>query len=164
MKKFSDLLDIDPAPTVLIHLRLSAVCHNGNPRCRVTINHIVVSDGEIANDINIYHRVALIDSIQCEIYMYDKKYSSDKETAVIIQHLSIDGFDIVPSWTQLANYSNDHGVNDPTSYLGFNGTWTLNIHEPFYIWRHKITGQGWLLYPTIVSRDSVPNSSSTIAN
>ena len=62
-------------------------------------------------------------------------------------NFKIDDFDVVPMWTQLAKYSNDSNVTAPTNYLGFNGTWSLEITEPFYRWQHKITGQGWLLKP-----------------
>jgi hypothetical protein len=49
--------------------------------------------------------------------------------------------------SHLATYKNDQNVTQPTNYLGFNGTWNLKINEPFYRWRHNITGQGWLLEP-----------------
>lgn len=25
--------------------------------------------------------------------------------------------------------------------------WRMTLHEPFYRWRHRVTGQGWLLEP-----------------
>lgn len=27
------------------------------------------------------------------------------------------------------------------------GTWNMCLDEPFYHWRHRVTGQGWLLEP-----------------
>lgn len=27
------------------------------------------------------------------------------------------------------------------------GMWRITLHEPFYRWRHRVTGQGWLLEP-----------------
>lgn len=27
------------------------------------------------------------------------------------------------------------------------GLWRMTLHEPFYRWRHQVTGQGWLLEP-----------------
>ena len=80
--------------------------------------------------------------------MSGKQYDQYRETAVIIDQLAIDGFDIIPTWTQLATYHNDHDSRGPTAYLGFNGTWRLQIDRPFYQWRHAVTGLGWLLAPT----------------
>jgi hypothetical protein len=92
--------------------------------------------------------VDVLDHIDISIGMRDKIYSAEKETAILIDSIKIDGFEIVPSWTQLAEYINERNFTGPTSYLGFNGTWRLSIQEPFYQWKHRITGQGWLLHPT----------------
>jgi hypothetical protein len=41
----------------------------------------------------------------------------------------IDNFDVMPfTWCQ-------------------NNTWYFELDQPFYQWRHNITGQGWLLQP-----------------
>ena len=65
----------------------------------------------------------------------------------MIDSLAIDGFDIVPGYVHLASYENEVNYTEPTTYLGFNGTWTWAIDQPFYIWKHHATGQGWLLQP-----------------
>jgi hypothetical protein len=79
-----------------------------------------------------------------EIELHNKTYSTDYETAAIIQQLTIDGVDLL-RFNYLASYVNDHQSHTPTSYLGFNGKWILNIDRPFYQWLHQATKQGWLL-------------------
>lgn len=43
--------------------------------------------------------------------------------------VSVDGMDVI-----------DFGYWNGT-------TWIMKLHEPFYRWRHRVTGQGWLLEP-----------------
>ena len=43
--------------------------------------------------------------------------------------ISVDGMDVI-----------DFG------YWNHN-TWIMKLDEPFYRWRHRVTGQGWLLEP-----------------
>jgi hypothetical protein len=51
----------------------------------------------------------------------------DRDLAV--EQITIDGFDLFPQWHWCLRDSR------------------LHIPEPFYRWRHRITGQGWLLEP-----------------
>jgi hypothetical protein len=146
MKKFSDLLDIDPK--IELDLMIRARTDNGIPHCRARINHEVLHDGILDHARSWRRQCDLLQPIDLEISMWGKQYDQYRETAVIIEQLTIDGFDIVPGWTHLATYDNDHDCQEPTAYLGFNGTWRLLIDQPFYRWRHAVTGQGWLLTPT----------------
>jgi len=146
MKNFSDLLDTDSR--INVKVCLFAITNNGYPCCKVIINNLTQYDGPIAGSMTLECAVELIDPIKIEIMMSDKNYSAEKETAILIDSVNIDGFEIVPNWTHLAHYDNEKFINEPTSYLGFNGTWLLAINEPFYRWQHRITGQGWLLEPT----------------
>lgn len=151
MKTFSDLLDIDPK--IEIALTIGSRIDNGIPHCLVRLNHDILYDGALDQELSWRCCCDLLQPIDIEVSMSGKKYDQYRETAVIIHQLAIDGFDIVPSWTQLATYHNDHDRQEPTSYLGFNGTWRLRIDRPFYQWRHTVTGQGWLLTPTTQFRD-----------
>lgn len=146
MKKFSDLLDIKFA--ILIEIVLEPINHNGDPNVRVMCNDIILLNGPLQERKKIITSVDILDNIEISIQMSDKLYSIDHETAVLIKSITIDGFEVVPNWTHLAEYDNERNFTDPTSYLGFNGTWRLAIPEPFYRWRHRVTGQGWLLEPS----------------
>lgn len=92
--------------------------------------------------------VGLTEPIKIEVEMKDKKYDQNLETALIIDELTIDGMEIIPNYVHLATYHNERGLELFTNYLGFNGSWVLDINEPFYQWRHRVTGQGWLLEPS----------------
>lgn len=145
MKNFSDLLATDT--DIEIRIRLRAISDNGDPRCCVNVNKDTLYDSLMSGSVDLISRAALTDRILICIKMSGKTYSAERETAVIIESLSIDGFDIIPRFAHLAHYENERSMAGPTSYLGFNGSWTLDISEPFYRWRHRITGQGWLLDP-----------------
>ena len=97
--------------------------------------------------INVEHKIELLETLDIKIQLYDKDYKKFQKVAVILKSLKIDFFEIIPQWTHLAIYKNDQSITQPTNYLGFNGTWNLKINEPFYRWKHRITGQGWLLEP-----------------
>jgi len=145
MKNFSDLLATENS--VLIQLKLRAITDNGMPWCDVKVNQQSLFAGPLQEILAVEHKIGLLDPISISVEMKNKVYSSQAETAVVLEQLTIDNFDILSQWTHLANYDNDHSANTPTSYLGFNGVWSLDITEPFYRWRHKITGQGWLITP-----------------
>jgi hypothetical protein len=143
MKNFSDLLATD------LYLDLVLMVEPvGNPDAEIWIDHQLIHQGQLSQSITISKQLPLLTKLSVSIKLKNKIYSSDSEIAIVLNKLSVDGFDIIPSWTHLAQYINDHDYHDPTSYLGFNGEWKLEIPEPFYQWRHQITGQGWLLRPS----------------
>lgn len=39
------------------------------------------------------------------------------------------------------------------------GSWRMTLHEPFYRWHHRVTGQGWLLEPI---KNEVRGSSGSV--
>jgi len=145
MKNFLDLLATDT--DIEIRIRLRTISDNGDPRCCVIVNNDTLYDCLMSGSVDLVSHVTLPDQISIQIKMSGKNYSAERETAVIIESLSIDGFDIIPRFAHLAHYENERSISEPTSYLGFNGSWTLDISEPFYRWRHRITGQGLLLDP-----------------
>ena len=140
MKTYSDLQDIDQSINIKITLRPV-----GMPNISAATNLNLVEYIGLSSPVVLDYRVGLLDNINIIIKLYNKEYDVNNETAVVIDNIVIDNIDIVPKFDYLADYVNDHNNNNPTSYLGFNGTWQLNIDQPFYRWLHKHTGQGWLL-------------------
>jgi len=143
MTTFSDQLDIDS--NINIILSLGVLHDNGNPCCTVMVNNNRLFTGIMYGSMLFQKQVPLLDPFKIEIEMWNKKYSPDRETAIVIDYIDIDGFRLIPKYAHLATYSNDHNDTSPTSYLGFNGKWVLDIDCAFYQFKHKITGQGWLL-------------------
>lgn len=142
MNNFSDLLDIKP--DLAIRLQLTPV---GTPHIAVRVNQHCVWQGLLTVPWNCELRHPLTDPLQVTVELMNKNYKVDSTSAVIVEQLSIDQFDLVPNWTHLIDYQNDHNYQDPTNYLGFNGAWCLDINRPFYHWLHHVSGQGWLLKP-----------------
>jgi hypothetical protein len=142
MKNFSDLLATDQSLDLVI-----SVAPVGLPDTEIWINQNLMYQGQLSDTLDISKKLPLLSAFSISVKLKNKIYTSDSETAIVLTKISIDGFDIVPAWTHLANYTNDHHMDDPTSYLGFNGEWELVISQPFYQWRHQVTGQGWLLRP-----------------
>ena len=143
MKNFYDQQDIN----LNIDVTLSPIKDKDFPDIILKINTVVLYEGILTKNISFKHQQPLMDIFKISLELKNKNYKSSSNTAVSINSLKIDDFNIVPRWTQLAKYSNDSNVTAPTNYLGFNGKWSLEITEPFYRWQHKITGQGWLLKP-----------------
>jgi hypothetical protein len=139
MNTYSDLRDINTQ----LDIRL-IIAPVGEPDFRVAVNNNISEYTQLSGPIILDYRVDLLDSIFVDIDLYNKHYTTEYETAIIIR-LSIDNTEIIPKYDYLSEYENDHNNNSPTSYVGFNGKWTLTIDEPFYHWLHRISGQGWLL-------------------
>lgn len=140
MNKYSDLQDIDRL--IPISICLEPV---GQPSIDLIINDNVIGYRSLNNLVTYTEFVDLLSPISISIKLSNKIYTPDYETAVIIRQLSVDNIDLIPNYDYLADYQNDHNNTNPTSYLGFNGKWTLTIDRPFYHWLHQVQGQGWLL-------------------
>lgn len=146
MKTFLELLDTDPQ--IDIQINIDPVYHSDAPYTTVAVNDSILFDAILTEKVNLQCSIPLLNPIKITIGLKNKQYNLDRETAVVIEQITIDQFQIVPNYTQLATYVNDHQNSNTTSYLGFNGIWSLTIPEPFYRWKHQITGQGWLLQPS----------------
>jgi hypothetical protein len=140
MKTYSDLQAIDTR--LRLQVELEPV---GTPDVTITINGFKNHYPGLSNNINLYYYIDLLDLFSVNIELSNKHYTTEYETAVIIRRLSVDNIELIPQYDYLAEYVNDHDNNNPTSYLGFNGKWTLTFDRPFYHWLHLHSGQGWLI-------------------
>jgi len=146
MKNFYDLLDINK--NIDFVLEVEPILKNGEPIIKVLLNQdCIFGKYSLTAYQKICTRISLLDTIKLEVIMSDKKYNANLETAIIIKKLEIDGIEVIPKYNHLIDYQNDHNINTKTNYLGYNGTWTLDIDRPFYQWLHQASGQGWLLEP-----------------
>lgn len=143
MNRFSDLQATD----LYLEISLRAITDNGAPWAQVTVNDKVLWRQQVFEDIVLTHRMPLLDPFVISVAMQDKVYNSQKETALIIQSVCVDGFVVIPRFNHHSRYHNERNQCSPTNYLGFNGVWSLNVPEPFYRWRHRVLDQGWLLEP-----------------
>jgi hypothetical protein len=143
MKNFSDLLATD----LQLDLVLTAE-PVGVPDVEIWLNQQLIHQGPLLYPITVSTQLPLLSEFLVLLKLKNKVYTSESETAVVLTKLSVDEFDIIPQFTHLAQYTNDHDFDKPTSYIGFNGEWKFEITQPFYQWRHVNTGQGWLLHPS----------------
>tara|TARA_B100000029_G_scaffold507783_1_gene593174 strand:- start:132 stop:548 length:417 start_codon:yes stop_codon:yes gene_type:complete len=117
------------------------------PEMDLHVNDKVLYSGTLKSSMILNDSIGLLEKFNIRVALKNKDYNNTPETAIIVQSLCIDDFEIIPEWTHLVNYSNDHDYGDPTNHLGFNGEWVLEIPEPFYRWKHKVLNRGWLLEP-----------------
>lgn len=142
MKNFSDLLATD------LHLDFVLIAEPvGRPDVEIWVNQQLIYQGQLSEPVTVSEQLPLLSGLLISVNLKNKVYSSESETAVTLTKLSVDGFDIIPNFTHLAQYTNDHDFTEPTSYVGFNGEWRLEVTKPFYQWQHEITSQGWLFQP-----------------
>lgn len=145
MKNFYELLAIKK--DIVISITVCPVIDILPPSMKLLINNVVLHNDILDQKKIIQHSMDLLDKLDIKIELCGKDYKKFRNMAIVIESCSIDCFEIVPKWTQVASYRNDQYMTQPTNYLGFNGVWNFKIDEPFYRWKHKITGQGWLLEP-----------------
>ena len=117
----------------------------GAPDIIVLINNSILTKTKLTESLKLEYQLDLLDLFSIDIELKNKTYTLEYETAVIIRQLSIDNINLIPKYDYLATYINDHNNTSPTSYLGFNGKWTLTFDKPFYQWLHQHTGQGLLI-------------------
>lgn len=89
---------------------------------------------------------------------YGEQLNYGKDMAVIVEHVYLENqptdFKIYSQYDPIypASYRRDkisQGINlEPTvhsNYLGWNGTWYLDIQVPIFYWIHKTINLGWVI-------------------
>lgn len=140
MKNYSEVKDINPYSQLRIELQPI-----GLPNIRIFTPGELTEYSGLTAPIILDYRIDILNPYSITVELYNKHYTTEYETAIIINRISIDDIEIIPKYSHLTEYINDHNNNNPTNYLGFNGKWTLAIDRPFYHWLHHHSGQGWLL-------------------
>lgn len=117
MKNFLDLTDIDTADRLEVKVELAL--HN-DPEYVFSLNGIAVD-----NIITTLY-FDLLDNLKFECTV--------STGAVEIVDIQVNNQTILPLYLNRAV--------PPTSWIA--GAWKFEINEPFYVWLHQITGQGWI--------------------
>ena len=144
MKNFLEALDTDQKLEVKISIRV--LDYNDYPDFVLSFNEKIIAH-ENRTQIDIAEQIRYNEKISIKIKMFGKKYSALKESAIIVEDISIDDIKLIPTFSHHVVYKNDHNKPITTNYLGYNGEWSININEPFYNWYHTATGQGMLIRP-----------------
>jgi|APSaa5957512535_1039671.scaffolds.fasta_scaffold57614_2 hypothetical protein len=143
MKNFYDLADTS---TLEVNVQLSVKSTSGFPNVLVSVNNNQLHNGLMHTALNLTSCIDVLDSLVLHITLSDCVYR-ERNTTVQIDSVTVDGFNVIPSFTYLTEYNNDSCQPIPTTTLEFNGTWTLDTVEPFLWWKHGVVGNGWLLHP-----------------
>lgn len=137
------LKTLDTNQLIRIKLRLIPI---GKPNVTVHVAERFYFNSNLIEELVVETKIGLHENLDLSISLSGKQYGQD-ETAVMIEEFLIDDFSVFPNYTGHAIYTNDQNYTQPTTYMGFNGDWNFSLTEPFYHWRHRVTGQGWLLTP-----------------
>jgi hypothetical protein len=141
------LKTLDTKQPLNAKVKFQPIVDNGLPHLEVECNGVRKYNNDLGHTLAIYINFGILEPFTLTVTMTGKKYSSEMETAIVIEEFVIEGFDLMPYLGQ-ATYENDQNYDGPTNhYLAFNGVWSFKIDEPFYNWYHKASGQGWLLTP-----------------
>lgn len=127
----------------LIRLRvsLSPVNDINIPELSIAANTNVIFNGKLSEQPYFETEIRLDEHLDLEIIMANNN-------AAIINSIEIDGFEIIPDYIHYSDYIGADGTEyGSTEYLGVSGKWHFRIDEPFYHWKHRVTGCGWLLTP-----------------
>lgn len=145
MKNFLEALDINS--TLEVKLSLKIIDDNGYPDFSLHLNKKTI-DHNNQTQINFIDHVGHNEKIFIKIKMFGKKYSNlKKESAIIVENISIDDINVIPAFNHCIVYNNEKNKPTTTNYIGYNGDWHIHIDKPFYQWYHSVTGQGMLIKP-----------------
>ena len=122
IKTFSDILGIKTQDQ--LQLRLVIIVH-GDIHYRMRLN------GHLITDLDTRYTVDLGSTINLKCTVIDANNG-----AVEIKLLSVNGNEVLPKYQHLAN--------PQTAWIDQDGTWEFNVHDSFYPWFHKTSGQGWI--------------------
>lgn len=140
-QRFSDLQDIDTSIEVTVNIRPYVT--QTAPLAQVKVNNEVLFFGMLTEEVVVRTTVELLKKFNITVELLDK---SKPEDAIALVSVKIDDFEVIPGYIQHATYDNAYTERtQPTCMLGSEGVWTLDIPEPFYRWKHRVTHQGWLI-------------------
>lgn len=122
LQTFSDVMAIDPAKKLKVHLILAT---HGEIDYTLTINDHQITELESVSWVHLF------DDIDLKIFVNETKNNA----AVEVKSLIINEKEVLPLYQYLASNN--------TSYIT-QGEWHYYITGPFYTWYHITSGQGWI--------------------
>ena len=144
IKTFCELQDINFFLPVVITLNKYG---HQDLHINVTINDHCIFDTKQADSyVVLSTSVDLLQPIKIKVSMTNKTFGSSDENAVNVSSITIDGINVIPTYTHVSKFSDSFNVTS-SSYISWPADWTLDIDQPFYQWLHLHSGQGWLLHP-----------------
>jgi hypothetical protein len=112
---------------------------------RITIE--LKSHGDVRYQARINGQ-EFVDSIKTQVHIFapidftiDLTEFTEGTSGVEVVKFTVNELEILPVYQHLAN--------PPTNYIDSIGTWAMHIPKPFFQWYHTVSGQGWLIIPSI---------------
>lgn len=124
MKNFSDITDIETVGALAVELEYQL-----HGRCVACVQ----LNGQDIGSSKSLVMVNLLDPITLKINLLE---FNEGTSGLEIIKFAVNGLEVLPKYQHLANKS--------TNYIDFYDKWCMEIPTPFYVWYHKITGQGWI--------------------
>jgi hypothetical protein len=122
IKTFSDTLVIKPkldvTVTVQFHGYIMGHVEFNGQRCAEGVNHF---------EIGLHDSMSLVSTIS--------KYV-EGSSAIEITEFTVNGYNVIPLY--------QHHSSSGNAYHDWVGIWQMDISEPFYMWYHTVSGQGWI--------------------
>lgn len=145
MKNFSEALDTSTDLEVVVVLKV--IKENGEPFFKVETINGIVYQGKLTGDRIMRFYIPGNNKFYVAFSLGDKIYSEKKETAVILESMTIAGRNVLPKFIDDMVYTNDQKKQLCTNYMGYNGTLKFDKTENFHAWYHGKSGQGMLISP-----------------
>ena len=145
MKNFLEALDTSTDLEVVVALKV--VTDNGEPFFKAETINGIVYQGKLTKDQTLRFTIPGNKRFYVSFSMEEKIYSEKKETAVVLESMTIAGRNVLPNFINETVYDNDQKKQLCTNYMGFNGTLKFDKTENFHAWYHEKSGQGMLICP-----------------
>jgi hypothetical protein len=130
METFSKLLATIIQDDRFLRVNIQLKSH-GDVKYQASINGQVFSDS-IATQVHIFS------PIDFKIFLTE---FTEGTSGVEVVKFTINELEILPLYQHLAD--------PPTDYIDSIGQWAMHIPGPFFPWYHTVSGQGWLITPSI---------------
>lgn len=122
MQNFFEALVIKPelavSVTVKFHGYIMGHVEFNGQRCVEGVNHF---------QIGLLDTISLVSNIT--------KYV-EGSSAIEITDFTVNGYNVIPLY--------QHHSSSGNAYHDWVGIWQMEISDPFYVWYHTVSGQGWI--------------------
>lgn len=122
LMNFSEALVINPRLEVKV-----TVCVHGLVHGRVELNGHTCNIGENIISVGLLDLINLTSTIE----QFDEGSSG-----IEITSMTVNGYEVIPKYQHYSSSGN--------AYHDWIGKWELQLTDPFYVWYHDATGQGWI--------------------
>jgi len=106
------------------------ICRDSDSICHIQVDHYGKTDADTitGSDTALIIEQVKLNGIMSDKFTWEGEYRPEYPLGWIQQN---EGNELPP-------------ILKPHTYLGWNGTWTLEVTLPLYTWIHKLENLGWI--------------------